>query len=135
MKKLLGFLFAVLTVSLLSVSCRKVVRDNVSAIVDEINDSVMIAQTADGKVIFDIRDTKYTNGAVMYGDSVVVVYVGDLSEKRVFAESVRLVPKPSPVVTDEVDTTKVLQTREASPEAIEAMDNMIKAAQTHKIAK
>ena len=135
MKKLLGFLFAVLTVSLLSVSCRKVVRDNVSAIVDEINDSVMIARTADGKVIFDIRDTKYTNGAVMYGDSVVVVYVGDLSEKRVFAESVRLVPKPSPVVTDDVDTTKVLQTREASPEAIEAMDNMIKAAQTHKIAK
>ena len=135
MKKLLGFLFAVLAVSMLSVSCRKVVRDNVSAIVDEINDSVMIARTADGKVIFDIRDTKYTNGAVMYGDSVVVVYVGDLSEKRAFAESVRLVPKPSPVVTDEVDTTKVLQTREASPEAIEAMDNMIKAARTHKIAK
>ena len=135
MKKLLGFLFAVLAVSMLSVSCRKVVRDNVSAIVDEINDSFMIARTADGKVIFDIRDTKYTNGAVMYGDSVVVVYVGDLSEKRVFAESVRLVPKPSPVVTDEVDTTKVLQTREASPEAIEAMDNMIKAARTHKIAK
>jgi hypothetical protein len=135
MKKLLGFLFVVLAVSMLSVSCRKEVRGGVSGIIDELNDSVMVARTADGKVIFDIRNANYTNGAVMYGDSVVIVYVGDLSEKRAVAEVIKLIPKPSPVVTDVVDTTKVLMTRDADPEAIEAVDRMIKAAQTHKIAK
>ena len=135
MKKLLGFLFAVLAVSMLSVSCRKVVRADVSGVVDELNDSALIVNTADGKIVFDIRDAKYTNGAVMFGDSVVIVYVGDLDEKRALAEVVRLVPKPSPVVEDVVDTTKTLMTREADPVAIEAMDHMIEAAKTHKIAK
>ena len=61
--------------------------------------------------------------------------MGDLDEKRALAEVVRLVPKPSPVVEDVVDTTKTLMTREADPVAIEAMDRMIEAAKTHKIAK
>lgn len=135
MKNLLGFLFAVLTVSLLSVSCRKEVHADVSGFVDEINDSSLIVRTADGKFIFDIRHADFTKGAVMFDDSVVVSYVGDPSEMKGSAEIVKLVPKPSPVIEAVVDTTKKLMTREADPEAIEAMDHMIEAAKTHKIAK
>ena len=120
MKRFLGILLAVAALSVAMVSCRKVVRADVRALVDEINDTVMVCKIGDSKVKFDIREAKFTHGAVMYGDSVVVNYIGDLSEKRAFCESVYLLERPSNIVVVDhskpADPTAAPQTRPADPE-------------------
>lgn len=119
MKKLFGFLFAAAAVVLLSVSCRhKMEHGETSGLVDEINDSVMVVKIDGSKVKFDITVASFTHGAVMYGDSVIVNYIGDLSMKRALAETVYLLERPSQeVVIDHnapKDTTKTkLVTRPA----------------------
>ena len=122
MKKLFGFLFAAAAAVLLSVSCRhKMEHGETRGLVDEINDSAMIVKIDDTKVKFDITVATFTHGAVMYGDSVIVGYIGDLSMKRALAETVYLIERRSnEVVIDHnvpVDTTKVkLVTRPSDPE-------------------
>jgi hypothetical protein len=139
MKRFLGILLAVVALSVAMVSCRKVVRADVRALVDEINDTVMVCKIGDSKVKFDIREAKFTHGAVMYGDSVVVNYIGDLSEKRAFCESVYLLDRPSNII--EIDRSKPVdpkaepQTRPADAKADaqkhqKSMD-MIKAAKRY----
>ena len=121
MKRFLGILFAVAVVAIVVVSCRKVVRADVRAYVDEINDTVMVCKIGDSKVKFDIKEATFTHGAVMYGDSVIVNYIGDLDEKRAFAESVYLLERPSQII--EIDRSKPIdpkaapETRPADPEA------------------
>lgn len=107
MKKLFGFLFAAVAVVLLSVSCRhKVVRDECRALVDEINDSVLIGKVDGNKIKFDISEAVFTHGAVMYGDSVIINYIGDLSMKRAFAESVFLLERKSQIIEISRDPAK-----------------------------
>ena len=119
MKRFLGILFAVAAVTVCMVSCHKVVRADVRALVDEINDTVMVAKIGDSKVKFDIRQARFTNGAVMYGDSVIVNYIGDLSMKRAFAESIWLIERPGNIIVvdhNAPDTVKEVMTRPADPE-------------------
>ena len=132
MKKVFGFLMALVAVAFFSVSCRKVVRAEAIGIVDETTDSVMIVKIDGEKVMFDITGCSFTNGAVMYGDSVIIGYIGDLGEKRALAETCYLIVKPSPIVEAGLDTTKVLITRDADPEEVEEIDKMIEAAKTHQ---
>jgi len=120
MKRFLGILTVCAAVVVLTLTgCHKVVRADVRALVDEINDSVMVTKI-DGKVVkFDISEAKFTNGAVMYGDSVIVNYIGDLSMKRAFAESVYLIVKVGNVVVvdpNAPDTTKEMLTRPFDPD-------------------
>lgn len=107
MKKLFGFLFAAAAVVLLSVSCRhKVVRDECRALVDEINDSVLVGKVDGSRINFDIREASFTHGAVMYGDSVIIHYIGDLSMKRAYAESVFLLERKGNVIELPKDPAK-----------------------------
>ena len=98
MKKLFAFLFAVFALAVISVSCSKIVKDKVTGLVDEINDSVLVARIDGSKVNFDIREATFTNGAVMYGDSVIIHYIGDLSKKRALAETVYLIERTGVIV-------------------------------------
>lgn len=134
MKRYFNLLFALAAVAVLSVSCRKVVHSEVRALIDEVNDSVMVAKIDGSEVHFDIRNTHFTNGAVMYGDSAIVSYVGDLSEKRAVAESVYLLVRRSLVIPMEEDSTKELQTRPEpmSAEEVKAIDDMKKAFNASK---
>ena len=135
MKNVKGFIFAVLSISALWLSsCSKDVKDVTTGFVEEVNDSVLIARVDGDKIYFDVRGAQYTNGAVMFGDSVAISYVGNLSNKRAVAEIVRLLPKPSPVIEAVVDTTKELKTREADPKDVDAMKKMIKVAEKYKTA-
>ena len=128
MKRFLGILFAAAALAVCMVSCRKVVRADVRALVDEINDTAMVVRIDDSKVKFDIREAKFINGAVMYGDSVVVNYIGDLSMKRAFAESVRLIERQGNIIVvdhNAPDTVKEVKTRPADPERdAKSMKNM-----------
>ena len=119
MKKLLGFLMAVAAVAMLSVSCHKAERGEATGQVDEITDSVMIVKIDGSKVKFDITDCAFTNGAVMYGDSVIISYVGNLSASYSVAETCFLIPRPSPTIPMEVDSTKELITRPAESERVQ----------------
>ena len=126
MKKVLGFLMAVAAVVLLSVSCHKAERGDATGLVDEITDSVMIVKIDGSKVKFDITECVFTNGSVMYGDSVVISYVGDLSASYSVAETCYLIVKPSPTVeVGVVDTTKELKTRPADPERRKEVSKML----------
>jgi hypothetical protein len=140
MKRFLGFLTLTAAVTALTLmGCRKVVRADVRALVDEINDTVMVAKIGDSKVKFDIREAKFTHGAVMYGDSVIVNYIGDLDEKRAFAESIYLLERPSQIITIDHNApidpsvkpeTKPIETKEAK-EMQRNSDRMIKAAKKY----
>ena len=137
MKKLFGFLFAVAAVMLLSVSCRhKVVRDECRALVDEINDTVLVGKIDGSRVSFDIREASFTHGAVMYGDSVIIHYIGDLSMKRAFAESVFLLERKSQIIEipkdpEKRDTTVKLLTKPIDGKKAEESDRMVRAARKY----
>jgi hypothetical protein len=67
----------------------------------------------------------------MYGDSVIVNYVGDLSKKRALAEAVYLLDRPSNVIivdhSKPVDTTKTkLLTKPSDPEKKENARRMLR---------
>ena len=132
MKRFLGFLFAVFAVALLSVSCRKVVHDQVRGQVDEMTDSMMVVKIDGEKVKFDIVQCRFTNGAVMYGDSVIINYVGDLSEKIAVAEACYLLVKPSKVIEAVVDSTKELVTRPAEKGARKEFEKLRKAVENQQ---
>ena len=121
MKRLFSFLLIATALTLTLDSCHKVVRDQTFALVDEMNDSVLVAKIDGTRVNFDITEAVFTNGAVMYGDSVIIHYIGDLSKKRAFAESVHLIDRPSQVITvpadGSVDSTKEMKLRDVDPKA------------------
>lgn len=124
MKKLFGLLFAVCAAMLLTVSCRhKMEHGETRGLVDEINDSVMVVKIDGSKIKFDITVASFTHGVVMYGDSVIVNYIGDLSMKRALAETVFLLDRPSPVVV--ID-------HNASPDSMEKVPLMTKPIDADK---
>ena len=136
MKRFLGILTVCAAIAIMTLtSCHKVVREDVRALVDEINDSVMVTKI-DGKVVkFDISEARFTNGAVMYGDSVIVSYIGDLSMKRAFAERVYLLEKAGNIVIidhNKPDTTKELMTRPADPETNQKTDEVLRFINRNK---
>ena len=135
MKKVLGFLMAVAAVALLSVGCHKAERADATGLVEEITDSMMIVKIDGSKVKFDITECAFTNGAVMYGDSVIISYVGNLSAAYSVAETCYLIVKPSKVVEIEpgvVDSTKELKTRPADKKELQDIDRMIEAAKKYQ---
>ena len=130
MKRFLGYLVAAASLVLLSVSCHKAVRADATGQVDEITDSVMIVRIDGSKVKFDITDCNFTNGAVMYGDSVIIGYVGDLSASYCVAETCYLIVKKSDVVVADTvrDTSKELKTRPVDKKKAEEIDNLVRIA-------
>ena len=136
MKKLFGFLFAAVAVVLLSVSCRhKVVRDECRALVDEINDSVLIGKVDGTKVKFDISEAVFTHGAVMYGDSVIINYIGDLSMKRAFAETVFLLDRKSQIIEIPRDPSKRDTTAEVKIKPLDSKEMSQKKAKGDRMLR
>ena len=128
MKRLFSFLFAIAAIALLSVSCRhKVVRDDVKALVDEINDSVLVGKIDGTKVKFDIREASFTHGAVMYGDSVIINYIGDLSMKRALAKTVFLLERKSQIIEIPIDASKRDTTAELKVKPVDVRQEKMKS--------
>ncbi len=137
MKKFLGFLFAVVAAMLLTVSCRhKMEHGETRGLVDEINDSAMVVKIDGSKVKFDITVAAFTHGAVMYGDSVIVHYVGDLSMKRALAETVYLLERKGTVIElpkdpAKRDTTAELVTKPVDPKDVARTKRGVMAAKRY----
>lgn len=96
--------------------------------INRINDTLMTMQIGDYEVEFDMRKARYTNGAVMRGDSVNVDYVGELRDKKGRALIVCLVPPEGTVIEAVVDTTKELITAPMSEEDARRLDEFVKNA-------
>ena len=137
MKKLIGFLFAVVAGLLLTVSCRhKMEHGETRGLVDEINDSSMVVKIDGSKVKFDITVATFTNGVVMYGDSVIVYYIGDLSMKRALAENIYLLERKSNVIEIpktpvKRDTIVELLTKPADPKDVAKSKRGVMAAKRY----
>lgn len=80
---------------------------------------------------FDIKKTRYDNGAVMKDDSVVIHYTGDLREKKARALLVRLVPRKGTVVKAVYDPSKELIT-DQNPMSEEQVKKLEKFAKSGK---
>ena len=60
-------------------------RDNIKTCAGKIKnmtDTTLVANMGDYDITFDIKKAEVSNGAVMPNDSVLIHYVGDLSEKK-----------------------------------------------------
>lgn len=80
--------------------------------VKDLNDTVMVAAIGEYSIKFNIKNTEYTNGMIMPGDSVTVHYAGDLREKKATALIVKLIPKKGVVVDAVYDPNKELKVSE-----------------------
>ena len=137
MKKLICFLFAVVAGLLLTVSCRhKMEHGETRGLVDEINDSAMVVKIDGSKVKFDITVATFTHGVVMYGDSVIVHYIGDLSMKRALAETVYLLERKSNIIEipkspAKRDSTAKLLTKPVDPKSVARSKRGVMAAKRY----
>ena len=59
-------------------------------------------------IVFDTKQARFDNGAIMQEDSVMIHYIGDLRDKRAKALIVRLMPKKGTVVEAVYDPSKEL---------------------------
>lgn len=94
--------------------------------INRLNDTLMVMQIGDYTIDFDIRKARYTNGAILSGDSVNVDYTGDLRQKKAKALTVSLIPPVGTVVDlSEMDTTKELLVAPKSPEQVKALREFV----------
>lgn len=130
MKRL--FIIAPLVVLLLLVqSCRKEIKV-CTAKVGEVKDTTeMVANIGDYAITFDIKDARFTQGAVMQGDSVRVNYIGDLSERRVKALVVCLLPKQGNVVNAVYNPDAELKTKPMDERTRERFEKFVRNAEKH----
>ena len=126
-KSIISILLVISVLSLLTVACSSnPVHGQTRGLVDEMTDSTMIVRIDGSKVKFDLSEASFTNGAVMYGDSVMIDYYGSLDSKRAIALTVQLIIRQGVTVpVGVVDTNKELITREADPEDMKATEEAI----------
>lgn len=88
----------------------------------------MVVVIGDDCVKFDINDARYTNGAIMVGDSVKVEYVGDLDEKKAKAVIVYLIPKKGNVVNAGYNSNAELKTKPMDSITKKKFDEFVESA-------
>lgn len=97
--------------------------------VEEVKGSTsMVVVIGDDGVKFDINDARYTNGAIMVGDSVKVEYVGDLDEKKAKAVIVYLIPKKGNVVNAGYNSNAELKTKPMDSITKKKFDEFVESA-------
>lgn len=96
-----------------------------SGLIDHMSDTTITTKIGDYDIIFDVRKARYTNGAVMPGDSVTIHYIGDLKEKHAVAAVVYLMPPVGDVVEAGYDPSKELLTSPKSEEDVKKLDEFV----------
>lgn len=91
-------------------------------------DTTIVASMGDYNITFDIKKAEVTNGAVMPGDSVVVHYLGELSDKEATALVINLIPRKGKVVEAIYDPNKKLETKPMTKEEVKENEDFVKAA-------
>ena len=80
-------------------------------------------------IVFDTKQARFDNGAIMQEDSVTIHYIGDLRDKRAKALIVRLMPKKGTVVEAVYDPSKelIVSDEPMSEEQIERLEKYAKS--------
>lgn len=89
----------------------------------------MVLAVGDDSVKFDINDARYTNGAIMVGDSVKVDYVGNLDERKVKAVIISLIPKKGNVVNAGYNSKAELKTKPMDSITKKRFDEFVESAE------
>ena len=115
---------------LIACSCQEKIQSTHGK-VKKMTDSTLVAIIDKYDIVFDIKDARYDNGAVMFGDSVIIHYVGDLREKKAKALLFKLIPQPGKVVEAVYDPSKELVTAPMTPDEKKQFDKGIDFAKKH----
>ena len=92
----------------------------------------MVTGIGQYQIQFDISKARFTNGAIMVGDSVRVNYIGDLKEKKAKAVIVYLMPQKSNVVTAGFNPDAELETKPMTSEEKESFDKFVETAKKNR---
>lgn len=89
-----------------------------------INDTTAVVKVDKYDIVFDTKQARFDNGAIMQEDSVTIHYIGDLRDKKAKALLVRLMPKKGTVVEAVYDPSKELKVKEEpmSDQQVEAIE-------------
>lgn len=111
-----SLLFIVLsTVAILFSSCKEKIQTT-TALVKKTSDTTLVATIDKYDIVFDVKDSRCDNGAIMPGDSVSIHYVGDLRNKKAKAVLLTLIPQKGTIVEAIYDPSKELMTKPLSEE-------------------
>lgn len=108
---IMAFAAAVMLVS----SCQEKIQTT-KAMVKKTTDTTLVATIDKYDIVFDIKQARCDNGAVMAGDSVTIHYIGDLRDKKAKALLLKLMPQKGTVVEAKYDPSKELLTKPMTPE-------------------
>jgi len=133
MKKIVTLI--TLAALLTAAGCRRAEIKSCSAFVEEISDTAMTGRIGDYKIAFNIQKARYTNGAVMAGDSAVIHYIGDLRSKRVVAAVIRLIPPKGTEIKAGYDPAKELKTAPASKESVSRFKEFVNEEKARRAAE
>lgn len=88
-------------------SCQEKIKTT-RGIVRNVSDTTTVVKVDKYDIVFDTKQARFDNGAIMQEDSVTVHYIGDLRDKKAKALLVRLMPKKGTVVEAVYDPSKEL---------------------------
>lgn len=118
------------TVSVVFYSCTEKVQTTI-ALVKKTTDTTLVAAIDKYDIVFDVKDSRCDNGAIMPGDSVTIHYVGDLRNKKAKAVLLTLIPKKGTIVEATYDPSKELKTKPLSDEDSKRIKNGIDYLKSH----
>ena len=121
------FAFLITTLLITFVGCGKDMKTCAGKI-KSMTDTTIVTNIGDYDITFDIKKAEVSNGAVMPGDSIVVHYIGELSEKKATALVIKLIPPKGKVVEAIYDPNKKLETKPMTKEEVKEMNDFVKAA-------
>ncbi len=104
-------------------SCQEKIKTT-KGVVKNISDTTTVVKIDKYDIVFDTKQARLDNGAIMLEDSVAIHYIGDLRDGKVKALLIRLMPKKGTVVEAVYDPSKELKVKEEpmSDEQIEAIE-------------
>ena len=109
MKKYFMFFFSFCMMLILFSSCGKEVKQTKGLVKEITPTSLVLTVDGDDELKLDMMDdVKYTNGAVMINDTVIVTYVSSYKENK--AAVIQLVPRASEIVNLGHDDSRELKT-------------------------
>lgn len=127
MKKYIVCLAAVATMMSVT-SCQEKIKTTKGQ-VKRMSDTTAVVTIDRYDIVFDTKQARFDNGAIMQEDSVTIHYIGDLRDKRAKALIVRLMPKKGTVVEAVYDPSKELVVSEEpmSDEEVEKLEKFAKS--------
>ena len=129
MKKLANLLALALVVLTLA-SCEEKVQV-CRAKVKRLTDTTVVATIDKYEIVFDAKNTRFANGALIPGDSAIVSYLGNLRDKKAQALIIELIPPKGHYMTPGFNPNNELKTAPRSEKDIRDTENFLKAAKKH----